>query len=368
MEGLTHLGHDVRLYWLRDDINRKSVIDESVTNTKLLTKKYLKKYLHEPSQIIQNFDGYRDELEILENDQPDIVISRVSSYLNTPKKLMRKTGIPFVIEVDSPSSYENIAFQNFWSTKAILYKMEKDFITGGKAAFTVSNCLKAYFVERGIPEEYLTVIPNGADPERFSPDLSSDGVKEKYGLSGSLVIGFVGSFIYWHGIENLMQIIQNTLKTYPEVKFLMVGDGGGLKTDLERFIQENGFEERAILTGFVNHDEVPQYIAAMDIALAPYPKLDFFYYSPVKIYEYMSCGKALVSSRIGQIAEVVTTGKNGMLIEPDDIIGFQNAIFDLIENEQLRDQIGENARHEILSKHTWEIRSKALSKICETVM
>lgn len=367
LKALAACGHDVKKYWRNDDIERKD--RESLENShafRVFLKKYFKKYLHEPSQLLKNRRWIKQELEILEEEKPDLVISRLASYCYSPLRVSKLTGIPYLIEADSPASYEKIVFQKFFrSTKWLLYWIEKKEIMAGRAAFTVSNQIKEYFVDHGIPPEFMHVIPNGADPDRFRPDIPCDDVKRKYDLYDHTVLGFVGSFIYWHGIENLTNIIDKTLNVYKEAKFLMVGEGGPMKPVLEKFIADNKLQDRAILTGFVSHEDIPKYIAAMDIVLAPYPQLDFFYYSPVKIYEYMACGKPVVTTRIGQIAEIIEHRQNGFLTEPDNIENIEVIIHELMREPELREKTGSAARRDVLEKFTWKKRGEKLSELCQ---
>jgi glycosyltransferase involved in cell wall biosynthesis len=308
----------------------------------------------------------KEELAILEQEKPDLVISRMDSYVYSPVTLTRKTNIPFIIEVDSPSSYEKLVFQDYYrSTRKLLYWLEQKVLEYSKAAFAQTNQVKNYYMEIGLPEDLFTVIPNGVDAERFHPDVDSTEVKDKFDLDDSLVIGFVGSFIYWHGVENLTTIMDNCVKNHSNVKFLMVGDGGPMKPYLEKYIKENNLSDKVILAGLVSHDEIPKYINAMDIVLAPYPKLDFFYYSPVKVFEYMACGKALITTDIGQISEIIQNGETGVLTTPNDINDVIENINHLIRDDKLRRKIGNKARMEIEKKHTWNIRGKQLSDLCE---
>jgi len=184
-------------------------------------------------------------------------------------------------------------------------------------------------------------------------------------LNNDIIIGFVGSFIFWHGVENLIAVIDRTLKELSHVKFLMVGKGGPLEPLLKSFIHENNLENKVILPGYVLHKDVPQYISAMDVLLAPYPDLDFFYYSPVKIYEYMSAGKPVITTRMGQIAEIIENEKDGFLTKPNDINHIFEICSELVKNKALRESIGGAARKEILEKHTWKVRGKQLSELCE---
>ena len=369
LKALANCGHEVKDYWMRDDLSRKvfaSNGDGNSSSMRDVLKTHLSRYLHEPNQLLKNFDSLKRETEILEQEKPDLVIARLDVFVYSPVKLSKKFKIPFIIEIDSPRSYEKIKYQTEYRvTKSLLRWMEIKFIESGKAGFSVSRKIKEHFVNRGVPDDFITVIPNGADVDRFSPEISSTQVREKYDLRESVVVGFVGSFIFWHGVENLTSIIKNNLSKYDNVKFLMVGQGGPLEPLLKKFVSDNKFEEQVIFTGHVPHDDVPQYISAMDILLAPYPDIDFFYYSPVKIYEYMSCGKPVISTKIGQIAELIEDGKTGFLTKPNDIKKISSRISDLIENQKLREQVGKAARAEILKNHTWKKRGEQLARLCE---
>jgi len=364
---LSKCGHEVKDYWMRDDLSQKHFSNGSANSSpRDMLKKYLSRYLHEPNQMLKNIKSLKRETEILENEQPDLVISRLDVHVVSPSVLSKKFNIPFIIEIDSPRSYEKITYQTQYKvSKRLLRWMEMRFINAGKAGFTVSHQIKQHFVDRGIADEFIDVIPNGADPDRFSPDIPAADVRKKYNLGDAVVVGFVGSFIFWHGVENLTYIIKQATRKDANVKFLMVGQGGPLEPMLKQFIFDNKLEGRVILTGHVPHDEVPKYIATMDIVLAPYPDMEFFYYSPVKIYEYMSCGKPIISTRIGQITEIIEDRKTGFLTKPNDIETIGNIISELLEQPGLRKQVGNAARNEILAKHTWQKRGEDLAVLCE---
>ncbi|MEE4311953.1 MAG: glycosyltransferase family 4 protein [candidate division KSB1 bacterium] len=367
LKALSSCGHEVKDYWMRDDLARKNFESgPSNSSHRDVVKKYLGRYLHEPNQFLKNVKSIPREKEIIRSENPDMIIARLDVHVYSPVVLAKKFDIPFLIEIDSPRSYEKIKYQTHYKmSKSMLRWMELKFVRSGVAGFTVSNQIKQHFVDRGIEDSFIEVIPNGADPDRFSPEVPSTKIDEKYGLHDSTVVGFVGSFIFWHGIENLTSIIQSITGKYGHVKFLLVGQGGPLEGYLKKFIADNNLNDRVILTGHVPHDEVPAYISAMDIVLAPYPEMDFFYYSPVKIYEYMSCGKPVVSSRIGQIAEIIDDRVTGFLTTPNHIEKISEVICELVEDNQLREKVGVAARSEILKNHTWKKRGEQLSRMCE---
>lgn len=368
MNALKNCGHDVKVVWRREQENFNNG-NHTPHKPPSHFKQALAKFLHEPNQILTNAKFYIEEKEILAREHPDLLISRLEAYTISSIKLANKMKIPVIVEADGPVAYEKMNFQDqFWTHQNLVDYFEVAALKKSLASFTVSNQLKSYFMEKGVPGEKIQVIPNGADPDRFRPDLLCDDVREEYQLHDHLVIGFVGSFHYWHGVENLSKIIFEIMRDHERVKFLMVGDGGPLKLSLEKFIYEHQLQERVYLTGLKTHQEIPKYIAAMDVVLAPYPKLNFGYYSPVKLYEYLSSGKAVVSSRMGQITEVIRDGENGFLCEPDDVAEMCRTISRLIENPALIRKVGAQARKDVLKNYTWKKRGEQLSHLCEQIV
>ena len=123
-----------------------------------------------------------------------------------------------------------------------------------------------------------------------------------------------------------------------------------------------------ILTGHVPHESVPKYISAMDIVLAPYPDLEFFYYSPVKIFEYMACGKAVVSSKIGQIAEVIEHGVDGIVCTPGDVQAMTDSVRSLVLNKEKRLSIGTAASKKVRLSYSWQKKAEELESLCMEVL
>jgi len=364
MEALKNCGHDVRLFWRRES----DVPSSGKPSSRDVLKKHLAKFLHEPNQIFRNLSDRKIENRILRSHSPDLVISRLETYVMSSPYLAKRFRVPLIAEADSPVSYELKNFdESYWLFPNLVESMEMDFLKRADKIFCVSNILKSHFVKRGIPDEKIRVITNGVDIRRFNPLVSSDKIIKKYKLDGSQIVGFIGSFHYWHGVYHLIDLIKEILSSHPKIVFLLVGSGGPLKGQLESLVKENNYQDRVILTGHVPHEEVPSYIRAMDVVLAPYPPLDFFYYSPVKIYEYMAMGRAVVSSRIGQIAEVVQNNKSGLLCTPGNMRELIEAVKGLLSNRSLRKQLGKEAYQCVKQNHTWDRKAQALSDLCQDV-
>ncbi|MDZ7264821.1 MAG: glycosyltransferase family 4 protein, partial [candidate division KSB1 bacterium] len=224
-----------------------------------------------------------------------------------------------------------------------------------------------YYERWRIPAAKMVVVPNGVDERRFRPEALTDEIRKQYHLQSRVVVGFVGSFHFWHGLEHLMQFMKLTLARFDGVTFLLVGEGP-LKHELEQKVQQDHLSDRVIFAGYVPHEKVPAYLSAMDIVLAPYPRLDFFYYSPLKLFEYLAAGKAVIASRIGQITEIIQDGINGVLVDPDDFDELQRQLFLLIEDEDYRERLGENGRKTIIEQYTWRHTAQKILAVMDEMM
>src|SRR5215510_543567 len=126
-----------------------------------------------------------------------------------------------------------------------------------------------------------------------------------------------------------------------------------MRAELEEKIRRLGLQHAVTLAGNVPHEEVPRYLAVMDVAVAPYPALEDFYFSPLKLYEYMASSQAVVASRIGQVAKIIADGLTGLLYEPGDEETLIDCIQRLQADESLRRKLGQNARM-ACSMNTWK--------------
>jgi glycosyltransferase involved in cell wall biosynthesis len=132
-----------------------------------------------------------------------------------------------------------------------------------------------------------------------------------------------------------------------------VGDGPE-RSRLEETIATAAFRDAVRLTGAVPHGEVPALLAAMDVAVAPYPRLPDFYFSPLKVFEYMAAGLPVVASRIGQVAKLIENGVTGLLYEPGDVHALSAALDRLRRQPEFRKSLGRAARDAVLRNHTWD--------------
>jgi glycosyltransferase involved in cell wall biosynthesis len=170
-------------------------------------------------------------------------------------------------------------------------------------------------------------------------------------VDGRFTVGFVGTFRPWHGVELLLSAFEDLHRVDPLTHLLLVGDGP-LRPGFEDQIRNAGLQEAVTFAGRIAHQDVPQYLAAMDVAVAPYPGLDEFYYSPLKLFEYMAAGRPVVASRVGQVAEILMEGATGLLFEPGDRASLVRCLQRLRKDATLCNELGRNAAA-FCSEHTW---------------
>lgn len=290
---------------------------------------------------------------IIKKEKPDIIHERDSTFSFSPILLANKFRLPYFVEINSPISMNNLIFKNIEKFK------ENSKIHKADAIITVSNTLRTYFRNKGLPDNKIYVVPNGVDETIFNPFVDGKYVKIKYNLEGFRVICFSGSTLQkWQGIDILMKTAM-MIQSIKNIKFLIVG---------EEIRDKRNIPENVVFTGSIKHEDVPYYLAAADILVAPYILIDKFikigfFNSPIKLFEYMAMGKAIISSDMGQIKEVIEHGKTGILIKPNDPIELTEAIMRLLDDDKLRTKLGNNAWESVLKNYTWENNADAINRI-----
>jgi glycosyltransferase involved in cell wall biosynthesis len=179
-----------------------------------------------------------------------------------------------------------------------------------------------------------------------------------------IVVGWIGS-CSMSGIESLIQAAQHILRT--RTMLSMVG-GGKNQEFFARHLQNGPYAARVILPGTVPHDQVARYLSCMDVVLAPYPKLDFWYASSMKIFEYMAAGKAVLATAVGQVVEIIEDGVNGYLFDPDRGNELREKILALVDSPEARRRVGEQARRDIEQKWNWHNIAQQMIEIFENVL
>ncbi len=224
-------------------------------------------------------------------------------------------------------------------------------------------------INYAIPGNKFYVLPNCVDTKKFRPyPEKRETYRQKYHLGENPLFIFVGSFHEWHDVGTLVEAFSHVYKHNSEARLLLVGDGAN-KPKIENLVTSLGLDKAIVFTGSVPFDEVPFLISAADITVAPYKKMDVeFWGSPMKLFEYMASGTPLITSRVGQLTEVIRNEDNGLLVEPGDVGALSLAMEKLIDNPTLRSCLSQNARRDVERSFSWEQYADRLENLLDEVL
>jgi glycosyltransferase involved in cell wall biosynthesis len=299
-----------------------------------------------------NFWLQSEGSSILAREKPDLLYERYSLFGWGGIELARRHGIPLMLEVNDPLCREQAGYEKFTLT-TMAERMEREIICGADAVIAISTWVKNWVVSLGVDEQNVHVVPNGVSLKLFADRSNSQTVRQRYNLGTERLIGFVGSFQRWHDVEGLLQAFSMLYADDHNLRLLLVGDGDQREA-LEESCLQLGLGSAVIFTGSVPHESVPEYIAAMDVAVAPYNWKEDFYGSPLKLFEYMAAGKPTVAAAIGQIEEVIEHGKTGWLYPSGNHEKLAHGLASLLYSPELSSEMSQAASQKILTDHTWK--------------
>ena len=243
------------------------------------------------------------------------------------------------------------------------------------ATVVASNYLKEFAVNIGVKEEKLFYAPTVADSEIFNPFVSGSHIRDKYKLHGKKVLFYAGNLMEGNGVkvENIFYTLKSLTQMDSSFFLLVVGDGDllmkkGKKGMLIELVENLGIGENVVFTGGVPYLEMPGYIAAADLCLALFPlNLITMSKSPIKIYEYMAAGKAVVARDVGEISRCIIDGENGFLVYSDNPFEYAKKILEIFSQGELLKRLGENARRTIETGFSWAHSADVVLKACEEI-
>jgi alpha-maltose-1-phosphate synthase len=283
----------------------------------------------------------------------------------------QKTQTPYILTVDADLLLEADVIGDPITglrRKAAQWAASKSYQLADQI-ITVSAPTKENLVQNwGVPAEKIKIVPNGVDVELFQQPFNTSQIRAGLGLDDAPIMMFVGGFQMWHGVDKLVEALAEIVKTLPETRLLLVGDGPA-RPFIEETIDRLNLAESVIITGFLPHTRIPQLLAIADVVATPYPKLpQEMWFSPLKLYEYMAAGKAIVASSAGQIKNVIRHDENGLLVTPGDVAELAQACLHLLQNEDDRTRLGDNARREAVTEHAWSRQIERLEQVYEAAL
>lgn len=310
-----------------------------------------------------NIPSFYNTWKSLTKQNTDIIHERFHTPNPFGWYIACKKGIPRILEVNS-LYIEDEAYKNKFLIKLATYDRSKQF-QNASAIITQTESLKK--ILENITDKPIFVVPNGVNTGKFRPDIASSIRHDLKLKDDDIIVTFVGSFREWHGVHQIPLIASEIIKRHRNVKFLLIGSGT-LYESVNKTKVNN-----MLLLGPKEYDEIPKYLALSDILIAPFDASKFkyidkygFWWNPVKLFEYLSSGKPVVTYNYPEISRIVRDA--GMLAKPGNIDEFSSMLEYLIEDERARKDMGKRGRDLATSEYDWAVRAKQTSDVYKEVL
>ena len=290
--------------------------------------------------------------EVVQSFAPDIIYERLSLFGSAGAALAAR--VPYcrhVVEVNSLLAEEESEWRGL-HLAPLAGRVERAVLEQAHLAVAVSDEVAAK-IASAAPAARCAVVANGAEVELFRHLPSPDQARRDLGLPQRVpMAAFVGALRPWHGVDLAIEAIART----DDLHLVVAGDGP-IRPTLLTHAADLGVWGRVHFLGHVDHARVVATLAAADVAIAPYPELSSFSFSPLKLYEYLAAGVPVVASAIGQIPAALGHGQWGTLVPPGDVDALAAAMSDATTDPAAKERAAAGRLHALLH-HGWEPRAR----------
>ncbi len=311
-------------------------------------------------RVLQNVGMLSKALSVAGRYRPDVIHGHSPFTCGIVADAVGKIfGIPSVYEMRGIWEDSHVARRKMEETSPI-YSLVRFFenraLRGADLCCFICESLRQEVLDRGIVDESKTLItPNGVDVTRFIPGSADEDLKQRLGLSGARVVGYVGTFFHYEGLDLLLEAMIRIFRQHSDVRLLLVGDGE-LMPRLRQKVAREGAEDRVVFTGLVPHDRVPRYYSVCEImALPRRDTRETRLVTPLKPMEIMAMAKPLVASDIGGHRDSVIDGLNGIFFRSEDVTDLADKLVHLIEHPETGEAIGARARIWVEENRDWNV-------------
>ena len=282
--------------------------------------------------------------------------------------------------LDIPSVYE---IRGFWhetqASKRPGYRdsdhynlsesMEIEVAKRADYVFTITQSIADILIEYGVEREKIGLLPNCVNPDEFEPIGRDIALEEKYELFDKVVIGYIGSFVEYEGLDILLDAVSMIRDKVGEyLKVILVGDGPELSM-VKKSATELGIDDLVIFTGRIPHNEVKRHYSVIDIT--PFPRKGrrvCELVSPLKPFEALAMGKTVIVSDVKALSEIISDGETGMVHEKDNASELAGCIEKLVLDHQLRKSLGDRGRDWVVKNRTWKMAGRIIETTYEDLL
>jgi PEP-CTERM/exosortase A-associated glycosyltransferase len=314
---------------------------------------------------------YRRILEVAGREKPDLLHAH-SPVLNALPAIRaaRRLGIPVVYEIrafweDAAVDHGTYA-EGSWKYRLTRF-LETRACSRVDHVAVLCDGLKNDLTRRGLPEGKITPVFNGVDIDDFRPCAPDPEYLREWGLDGKCVIGFLGSFYRYEGLDLLVRAFARVAAERADAVLLLAG-GGEVEEELKDLISTLGLDSRVIMPGRIPHERVAGVYALVDVLAYPrYPMRLTELVTPLKPLEAMAMGKAVVASDVGGHRELIRHGETGILFKAGDEAALAGELLRLLADRPLRESLQTRGRTWVEQHHTWERTTRVYRTVYASV-
>ena len=310
---------------------------------------------------------------------PDVIMERYYNFAGAGMTVAKRRHIPSVLEVNAPMM-DPPGSPKSRLDRLLGGRLRHWAVAQGRWSRRIVTPLAAT-VPPEVPRSRIELVNWGANVEQFRPELRQEqaaqlaALRREYGIADdAVVVAFVGSFRAWHGVGVFAAAALRLIPQYSRLAFLAIGGGPELEPLRARVAAAGLPPGRFVLTGPQPHDRVPLLLALADIGVAPFvpsvyaPLRTFgFYWSPLKVFEYMALGLPVVTLDIPPLNTIIRAGEEGLLYREGDLATLTAHLATLAADPAARARLGTSARARVVAHYSWDAHCAQLERVLEDV-
>lgn len=277
-------------------------------------------------------------------------------------KLAKELNAPLISFVHAPQVWEAEKWgvkRYIWGQWIQKYKEIKGLRRADRVA-CVSEGVKQKLIQLGIDTHKVVVTPMSIDADDFQPE-SNELLRKELGLEGKMVVGWIGTFRDFHGVDTIVYAIKKLIPKYNNIALLFVGEGQVFE-ETKDLVERENLSDHIFFTGRIANKNISKYISLFDIALVSARTAKGFHYSPHKLREYMAMEVASIAPKAGEISVVFNDDENIVLYNAGEVDSLVNAIDSLLKDEAKRQRIAAKGKKFVLESSTWNAQFNKVIK------
>ncbi len=286
----------------------------------------------------------------------DVTMGGIVSWLLKVSSVAEANGIyPDIAKIERPRFFRIVS-------KFLLMRERIQYFRATRIICVTKGIKKELVKHYGVKNQICRVINNGVNTSLFKP-MAMVACRKRLGIKQDcFYLGFVGSFKAWQGLDSLIKAMKVIKENgYKGIRCILVGDGNWKKR-LKEMVNQYDLNSEIIFEGKIKYEDVPTFINSFDICYLGKTGLDFGF-SPLKLYEYLSCAKPIIASKMEGISEIVENANCGYLFKPDDVGSLVSRIIECYNEREKLTELGMNGRRFIEDRFSWERIARKVQRV-----